>query len=52
MANAPEVVKVDSREVSCDGGKHYGHPKVYLEIAPGETSVVCPYCSREFHLKT
>jgi uncharacterized Zn-finger protein len=47
-----EVIKVSSKEVSCDGGKgSLGHPKVYLTFAPGKDNVVCPYCSRKYVLK-
>lgn len=46
-----DIVKTDSRSVSCDGGKGaLGHPAVYLRIPPKSENVVCPYCSREFVL--
>lgn len=45
----PEIIEVDSPQVSCDGGP-LGHPKVYLEIGSGG-KVDCPYCSRRFILK-
>jgi uncharacterized Zn-finger protein len=56
----PEVTKVNTRRVSCDGsgdiraGAGYkpsalGHPKVYLEI--DETGFAdCGYCDRRFVL--
>jgi uncharacterized Zn-finger protein len=45
----PEIVEVDTMQVSCDGGAA-GHPKVYLSI--GDTGFVeCPYCDRRFTLK-
>jgi len=45
----PEIVEVDTMQVSCDGGGA-GHPKVYLSI--GDTGFVeCPYCDRRFTLK-
>jgi len=47
--NAPfEVLHVNSKKVSCDGGKGASsHPLVYLNM--GEKSyVVCPYCSKYF----
>lgn len=45
-----DVVKISAHEVACDG--HFGeesgaesrHPKVYLAIKNGESSVTCPYC--------
>ena len=57
----PEVVKVITRRVWCDGatdirsGKQYraaalGHPKVYLEI-DGHGYVDCGYCDRRFVLE-
>ena len=47
---APEVITVNKRRVSCDGGDGaLGHPRVYLEM--GEASEVeCPYCDRKFVL--
>ena len=46
----PEVVKVRSRRLACDGvGGALGHPRVYLEM--GEADFVeCPYCDRRFEL--
>lgn len=44
-----ELIYVNSRKVSCDGGSDSGHPLVYLEIK--EDSVVCPYCSKTFTVK-
>jgi NADH dehydrogenase (ubiquinone) Fe-S protein 6 len=56
----PEVVKVATRRVSCDGadgirpGPNYvpsalGHPRVYLEIDE-HGYVDCGYCDRRFVL--
>ncbi len=50
-----EVLQVNERVVSCDGGMgRLGHPKVYLHMQGplgGEArQVVCPYCSRLFLL--
>lgn len=47
-----ERIEVDHTVVKCDGGGGpLGHPAVYLTI--GDTGhVVCPYCSRNFVLKT
>lgn len=56
MAHTPtfpvsETVEVTSPDVACDGiGIALGHPRVYLQIKPGERDVVCPYCSRRFVL--
>ena len=49
-ADPPEVVRVRSRRVACDGvGGALGHPRVYLEM--GEADFVeCPYCDRRFVL--
>lgn len=49
-----ETVAVDHVEVACDGGGGaLGHPKVYLhiDVAQGD-SIVCPYCSRTFKLRS
>jgi uncharacterized Zn-finger protein len=46
----PEVIKVQSHRVSCDGvGGALGHPRVYMEMGE-ETFVECPYCDRKFVL--
>lgn len=46
-----ETVETSRREVVCDGlNITLGHPRVYLTIKPGETEVICPYCSRRFVL--
>jgi uncharacterized Zn-finger protein len=46
----PEIVKVRSRRVACDGvGGALGHPRVWLEM--GEAGFVeCGYCDRRFVL--
>jgi len=49
--DAPEIIEVSTRRVSCDGGGGaLGHPKVYLEIGE-EGFVDCPYCDRRYVLK-
>ncbi len=46
----PEVVRVRTRRVACDGvGGALGHPRVYLEMGDAG-SVECPYCDRRFVL--
>lgn len=47
---APEVVKVHTHRLACDGvGGALGHPRVWLELgSAGE--VDCPYCDRRFVL--
>ena len=47
----PEVVYVDQRKVSCNGGGGaLGHPIVWYEM--GDDDVVeCKYCDRRFVLK-
>ncbi|MCY4395972.1 MAG: zinc-finger domain-containing protein [Rhodospirillaceae bacterium] len=48
--DAPEIVEVSERSVSCDGGGGVlGHPKVYLNMGGGDF-VECPYCDRRFVL--
>lgn len=45
----PEIIRVedDVEEVSCNGGKTFGHPRVYLTL--GDDGVVeCYYCGRRF----
>ena len=45
---APEVIKVRSHRIACDGvGGALGHPRVWLEMG-GEAFVECPYCDRRF----
>ena len=43
-----EIIEVSpGDEISCDGGKTYGHPRVYLTL--GDDGVVdCYYCGRRF----
>ncbi len=44
----PEVVRVRSHRIACDGvGGALGHPRVWLEMG-GEPFVECPYCDRRF----
>ena len=46
----PEVIRVRSRRVSCDGvGGALGHPRVYIELG-GEGVAECGYCDRRFEL--
>ena len=49
-ADVPEIVKVRTRRVACDGvGGPLGHPRVWLEM--GEADFVeCGYCDRRFVL--
>lgn len=46
----PEVIRVRSKRVACDGvGGALGHPRVWLEM--GEADFVeCTYCDRRFVL--
>lgn len=47
---APEVVRVRSKRVACDGvGGALGHPRVWLEMGE-EDFVECGYCDRRFVL--
>ena len=45
----PEIVEVDQAadNVSCDGGKLFGHPRVYLTFNDKDY-VDCYYCGRRF----
>ncbi|MCE2475627.1 MAG: zinc-finger domain-containing protein [Rhodospirillales bacterium] len=43
----PETVEVDGDRVACDGGGADGHPRVFLSLRAGG-STVCPYCGRRF----
>lgn len=48
--DAPEIIEVSERSVSCDGsGGALGHPKVWLNMGDGDF-VECPYCDRRFVL--
>jgi uncharacterized Zn-finger protein len=44
-----ETVQVDDEveEVSCDGGKTFGHPRIYLALGEDGTAE-CYYCGRRF----
>lgn len=47
---APEIIDVLDRSVSCDGGGGaLGHPKVWLNMG-SDSFVECPYCDRRFEL--
>jgi uncharacterized Zn-finger protein len=49
--DAPEIIIVESRKVSCDGGGGaLGHPVVWYEMGD-EDMVECKYCDRRFILK-
>jgi uncharacterized Zn-finger protein len=46
--DAPEVIMVKTKRVSCDGGGGaLGHPKVFYDMGEDE-SVDCLYCDRRF----
>lgn len=48
-----EEVIVTTANVVCDGGGGAaGHPKVYLQIDHEKGQITCPYCSRNYILKT
>ena len=47
----PEVIYVDQRKVSCNGGGGaLGHPIVWYEMGDDDM-VECKYCDRRFILK-
>ena len=50
--NSPlETLHVNSKKVSCDGGKgSLEHPLVYLNMGKNDF-VICPYCSKNFTIK-
>ena len=54
MIPPPEVIKVKSLEVACDGSGEVapalGHPRVYLHI-DDNGFVDCGYCDRRFVLE-
>jgi len=46
----PEIIMVESRKVSCNGGGGaLGHPIVFYEMG-NEDYVECKYCDRRFVL--
>lgn len=48
----PDIVEVDDdvEEVSCNGGRTFGHPRIYMTL--GDDGVVeCYYCGRRFERK-
>lgn len=51
----PEVIKVASPQVACDGSgavsPELGHPRVFLRIDPQSGMVECGYCDRRFILE-
>lgn len=50
-APPPEILIVDTRKVSCDGGGGaLGHPMVWYEMGD-EDFIECKYCDRRFVLK-
>ena len=46
----PEIVFVETRKVSCNGGGALGHPIVWYEMGDDD-EVECKYCDRRFVLK-
>ncbi|UTW55600.1 zinc-finger domain-containing protein [Kordiimonas sp. SCSIO 12610] len=47
---APEIVRVDTKKVACDGDEGaLGHPRVYLTMDQ-DGKVECPYCDRLYLL--
>ncbi len=54
LLNALETLYVNTKKVACDGLREgqsvaLGHPLVYLNMGQ-KSSVVCPYCSKNFTL--
>jgi len=42
-----EQVQVDVEEVSCNGGKTFGHPRIYMALGEDGTAE-CYYCGKRF----
>ncbi len=52
MTEMFEQIVVGTEVVCCNGdGGTLGHPAVYLNLTP-KGEVTCPYCSRQYVLKT
>jgi uncharacterized Zn-finger protein len=53
MRSPPEIIRVESRRIACDGAGEIapalGHPRVFLEIDE-KGFVDCGYCDRRFIL--
>jgi len=48
-----EIIPVSSLEVVCDGGGGpLGHPRVFLHIDQDKGEITCPYCSRQYVLRS
>ena len=52
-----EIIEVEEGVIGCDGGgQPLGHPMVYLKVVSKKElplePVTCPYCSRQFVVKT
>lgn len=45
-APEPEIRKVGTKRVSCNGGGALGHPLVWYSLDDGEAE--CGYCDRRF----
>lgn len=43
----PDLIRVRTRRIACDGGGALGHPKVWYDLA-GDEPLYCAYCSRRF----
>jgi uncharacterized Zn-finger protein len=47
----PEIIEVDTKTVSCDGGGGaLGHPRIYMNLSV-DGKAECGYCDRQFVLK-
>ncbi len=42
-----DIVKVNEKKISCDGGTDFGHPIVFLNLG-AEGKIICPYCSKKY----
>lgn len=48
MNGSIELIKVDSKNIVCDGGAgQLGHPRVFLAINSDQRAT-CPYCGQIF----
>jgi len=48
MSTKVEAIKVESKNIACDGGAgQLGHPRVFLAIDDDQRAA-CPYCGQIF----
>ena len=47
-----EILYVKDRQIWCDGGDEFGHPRGYYTIPPETNFAICNYCNVKFILLT